>query len=88
MTTPGGELGRPGDNLYRLTFGEARRNKLLVELNDQLLLVVTAPDIVAASDDAVRLAFSQLTLDWQEYGSMRPHASTWTTGHLELVAHA
>jgi hypothetical protein len=86
MLTPDGELGgRPRENLYRLTFAEARPNKLLLELDDQLLLVVTTPEIVAATDEAVRLSFSQLTFDWQEYGNMRPHASTWTAGHLDLL---
>jgi len=51
-----------------------------------LLLVVTAPEVVAASSESVRLSFAQLTLDWQEYESMRPRAPTWTAGHLDLIA--
>lgn len=84
--TPDGEVGRPGDNLYRLTFREARPNKLLLELDDQLLLIVTSPVVDAASPEEVRLSFAQLTFDWQEYGNLRPHASTWTSGQLILSA--
>jgi hypothetical protein len=86
MSTPDGELGRPGENLYRLTFSEARPHKLLLELDDQLLLIVTDPEMVGASDEQVRLSFAQLTLDWQEYGSLRPHVSTWSSGNLTLSA--
>src|SRR4051794_13520109 len=86
VRTPDGELGRPGDNLYRLTFWEARPHKLLLELDEQLLLIVTEPALVAASTLEVRLSFAQLTFDWQEYGNLRPHASTWTSGQLILSA--
>jgi len=85
-STPDGDIGRPGDNLYRLTFSEARPRKLLLELADPLPPIVTEPEVEAASDEHVRLSFAQLTLDWQEYGSLRPHVSIWTSGKLILSA--
>jgi hypothetical protein len=48
--------------------------------------VLTRPILVAASRDQVRLTFDQLTLDWMEYGSFRPHAATWTEGMLDLLS--
>ena len=82
---PDGELGRPGDNLYRLTFIAARPRKLLVELDDQLLLIVTGPELEAGDSQRVRLRFAQLTFDWQEYGNLRPHVSTYTADHIDFV---
>jgi hypothetical protein len=81
---PDGGPGRPGDNLYELTFIAARQRKLLVELDDQLLLIVTEPKVEAASDRAVHLAYRQLTFDWQEFVNLRPHASTYVVGTLKF----
>lgn len=79
---PDGELGRPGDNLYRLTYAEVRPHKLLLELDEQLLLVLTDVDLDrdGSAGPEVVMRFRQATLDWQEYGSLTPHASTWQTG--------
>ena len=86
MVFPDGELGRPGDNLYRLTFAQVRPHKLLLELDEQLLLVLTEVAVDASPDYEVVLRFRQATLDWQEYGSLTPHASTWGTGTVTLSA--
>jgi hypothetical protein len=85
---PDGGLGRPGDNLYQLTFVLARRQKLLVELDNQLLLVITEPRVEAASNAEVQVSFRQLTFDWQEYGNLRPHASTYREGTLKFMGQA
>jgi hypothetical protein len=79
------DIGRPGDNLYRLTFVAERPHKLLIELDEQILLALTEPTLTAASDVQVRLDFQQMTLDWQGYGDLTPHASTWSAGHLILT---
>ena len=77
------DIGRPGDNLYRLTFVTQRPHKLLIELDEQVLLILTEPK-VAAPGMQVRLDFEQMTLDWQGYGDLTPHASIWSKGHLIL----
>jgi hypothetical protein len=81
---PDGGPGRPGDNLYQLTFVLARQHKLLVELDDQLLLVFTEPRVEASSDGEVQVSYTQLTFDWQEYGNLRPHVSTYGEGTLKF----
>ena len=85
FSLPDGELGRPGDNLCRLSFIEARPHKLLVELDEQLLLVLTEPAVVEVTDRHARVTFEQLTFDWQEYGNLRPHAKTYTAGEMTFV---
>jgi hypothetical protein len=79
------ELGRPGDNLYRLTFIAERPHKLLVEFDDQILVVLTEPQLVAQRDQEVLISFQQMTLDWQGYGDVTPHASTWTDGRFAVT---
>jgi hypothetical protein len=83
---PDGGPGRPGDNLYQLTFVAARQLKLLVELDNQLLLVFTEPRIEAANDSCVRIAYRQLTFDWQEYVNLRPRISTYGEGILDFTS--
>lgn len=82
-----GELGRPGDNLYQLSFIAARPHKLLIELDEQVLLVLTEPRLLDSFDAQVRIEFAQMVLDWQGYEDMTPHASTWLAGHLVLAKH-
>ena len=82
---PDGELGRLGGNLYRLTFAVARSRKLLLELDDQLLLVLTEPDVLAASRRQVRIRSDQMTFDWQEYSNFLPHATTYPAGQIDFL---
>jgi hypothetical protein len=79
------DIGRPGDNLYRLTFLTDRPHKLLIELDEQILLVLTEPKVTTVPGVQVRLDFKQMTLDWQGYGDLTPHASIWSAGHLMLA---
>jgi hypothetical protein len=67
-----------------MTFVEDRPRKLLVELDDQLLLVVTEPRLHKADEHGVTIHFEQLTFDWQEYANYRPHATTYPSGQLEF----
>lgn len=80
------ELGRPGENLYDLTFSAVRPERLLMELDEQLLLIVTRPRVRTASEIRVQVEFDQMTLDWQEYVGRQPHSQTWTSGVLEVWA--
>ena len=84
MTTPAGGPNGRGDNLYQLTYAVARPNKLVLELDEHVYLVITQPEITSSSTDLVSLGYGQLTLDWQEYGNMTPHVSFWTHGTLDL----
>jgi len=83
---PDGELGRPGDNLYRLTYLVHRPHKVLLELDEQLLLILTEPLVGEVTAARLALTCDQVTLDWQEYGNLQPRAQTWLRGGVELLS--
>ena len=80
-----GELGRPDDNLYRLTFIVARPHKLLIEFDEQVLAVLTESRLRRASDVEVIVSYEQLTIDRQGYGDMTPHCEYFAEG--EFIVH-
>ena len=87
LELPGGWFGRPYDNLHQLTWSGATKHKLLLELDGQLFLVVTDPGDVEVNDREVRIEnCAQVTLDWQEYGSLIPHVDSHGAGMVRLVA--
>jgi hypothetical protein len=79
-----GELGRPRDNLYRVTFVAARPHKLLIECDEQVLAVLTEPRLARASDAEVVIDYDQLTMDWQGYGDMTPHPDSFARGQFTI----
>jgi hypothetical protein len=79
-----GELGRPGDNLYQVTFVVARPHKLLIEFDEQVLAVLTEPSLSRASDAEVVIDYEQLTVDRQGYGDMVPHSDTYISGQFTI----
>lgn len=82
---PDGELGRPGENLYPMTFIQDRPRKLLVELGSEVLLVITEPALDKADEHGVTVRFEQLTFDWQEFANYRPHAKTYPSGQVDFL---
>jgi hypothetical protein len=83
---PDGERGGAGRNLYRITYAIARPRKLLVELEEIWLLVVTEPLVANTEPGTVRLSFVQATLDWQEFGNLRPRSDVWQSGVVAFLA--
>lgn len=75
-----GELGRPGDNLYQVTFVAARPHKLLIEFDEQVLAVLTEPRLAQESAVEVVIGYEQLTIDRQGYGDMTPHSDCFRRG--------
>jgi hypothetical protein len=75
------------DNMHQLTWAEVRGRNLLVELDEQLLLVFTRPRNAEASEFDFRLSgFEQLVLNWEEYGSRKPHAEVFLNGVVRFAA--
>lgn len=66
---PDGWFGRPYDNMHRLTWLAERDNKLIVELDGQLHLILSDPEVVASDRGAFELRCSQVVFDWRSYGS-------------------
>ncbi len=81
MELPTGWFGRPHDNMHRLTWSAVRDDKVLLELDGQLHLVLADVEIVADTAPLLALQCSQLVFDWRESGSSRRrHAEIRTAG--------
>lgn len=78
--------GRRGENLHELTLVSARRHRLLLELDGQLLLSFSgAPAVDVDGDEVVLSNFDQLVFDWQSYGQLVPGVRVFDQGTVRLV---
>jgi hypothetical protein len=88
--------GRPMEAHFRLTFVSARPKRLVLELDDHILLSISGPLAIQevslgetedAGTPALRLsAFSQAVLDYVEFGGDKPSFATYGSGTIHLVA--
>ena len=86
LILPDGWFGRPYDNLHRLSFIEVRPHKLLLELDNQLLLIFTdVSKVYIENSELILEDFAQCVFDWQEYGSLSPHVEVYKSGVVKLV---
>lgn len=86
LILPDGWFGRPHDNVHSLTYIEIRPHKLLLELDNQLLLIFTDVGSVYLEENELCFKdFSQLVFDWQEYGSMLSHATVYKNGIVKFI---
>lgn len=69
MELPDGWFGRPYDNMHRLTWAVQRDNKLFLELDHQLHLVLSDAELGEVNGEDLELRCSQVVFDWREYGS-------------------
>jgi hypothetical protein len=89
LELPRGFFGQPLGNLHELTWSAARDHKLLLELDRQLLLILTDPQGANASDvELVIDGSAQVSLDWQEYVNMTPHLDDLGSGSVRFVSPA
>ena len=86
LELPKGWFGRPMDNLHQLTWSAALQHKVLLELDHQVLLIMTEPQRADASDTELRIDGSaSVALDWQEYGNMVAHVDDQGRGTVRFV---
>jgi hypothetical protein len=86
LVLPDGWFGRPHDNQHALTYLVARPHKVLLELDDQLLLTFTDLAKVRVEEaELILTGFTQCVFDWQEYGTRVPHARVYQTGIVRFV---
>ena len=84
---PTGSFGGGARSLYRLTNLVATGDRLIIELEGQLLLIITEPgEPLADRDHLVFDRFGQLVFDWQEFGNKQPHVEVFHEGELRFVA--
>lgn len=78
--------GRPHEGQHTLTYLEVRPHKLLMELDEQLLLIFTEIATVRIENsDLVLTDFQQFVFDWQGYGDLLPHVAVYRQGTVKLV---
>jgi hypothetical protein len=83
LELPSGWFGRPHDNLHELTWSAATSGKLLLELDEQILLILTDAHDAEVGDNRLRITnCRQVTLDRQEYANMRPHVDDLGAGDV------
>jgi hypothetical protein len=86
LILPEGWFGRPYDNNHRLTLLEERKNKLIVEVDEQLYFLLTKPLECSIVDGNLVISnFQQLTFDRQSYGDMQPYCKVYASGELTFV---
>lgn len=68
MELPDGWFGRPYDNMHQLTWAAARPDKLILELDGQLYLVLSRCVIASHTADVLELHCDQAVFDWKTYG--------------------
>jgi hypothetical protein len=97
LLLPDGWFGdRPMENQHRLTFVAQRPRRLLIELDDRVLLSFTdhAQIALTTTDHAmargtstlVVSGYRQCVLDYVEYGNDAPHSRCFGEGSVCLVA--
>ena len=87
VVLPKGKQGRQDDDLYRISFHGIRlgsqAHQVMLVLDEQWILIMTEPVLVAASATRVQLSFQQATLELRETVG-RPNRDTWRSGLIEV----
>jgi hypothetical protein len=86
MILPTDWFGRPDDNFHQLTWIAARNRKVLIELDQQLLLTITQPKQAQVREAELLIeGAAQVVLDWEEYGSFTPHVENCGPGSVRFM---
>lgn len=84
VVLPEGLLGSPGD-LLRLSRAEVWGSRLLVELDERVLLSITRPsEYEELAGKFIIRGFAQLVVDRETIGTLRPRAQVFRDGALEF----
>lgn len=87
LILPDGWFGRPYDNFHQLTYIKSRPQKVLIELDEKLYLIITKPTSTEEKGNELILAgFIQCVFDWTEYGSNTSHSTTYKSGDVKFVS--
>ena len=82
---PGGWFGRPYDNAHQLTWSAARSSKAIIELDGQLLLILTDPGRPLHDAGNLIVPFTHLVFDGESYGDRIPHTEQFETASLSFM---
>lgn len=78
---PTGWFGRPYDNHHTITWFEDRKFKLLIEVDEQLLFIITKSnqfEILTNNNDLIIRNFYRITFDRLGYGDLTAHTDFFT----------
>jgi hypothetical protein len=85
LVLPTGWFGRPFDNAHELTWCEARKDRLLVELDGLLLLTATRQLGLEITGDELVVTAEQVVFDQIEYGTPKVHAEIFAPGSFRFI---
>jgi hypothetical protein len=87
LKLPSGWFGRPHDNFLHLSWVSAAANRLMLVLDDQLVLVVAHPTTLLARNNSLQIGgYRHAVWDWDEYGNGRSHIDCFDDqGTIEFV---
>ncbi|HWG72668.1 MAG TPA: hypothetical protein VG184_01300 [Acidimicrobiales bacterium] len=87
LELPTGWFGRPHGDLHQLTWSGSASRRIILELDEHLLLMATDPGPVSCDERSLTIpSFAQLVFAWEEFGNRRPHLQGFTTGALRFWA--
>lgn len=87
LKLPTGWFGRPYDNLHQLSSVHVVAERLIIELDGQMMLLLSHPTDAVVDGSTLRLSgFTHGSWDWDEYGTRVPHLETFQEGIVEFVA--
>lgn len=67
---PDGWFGRPYDNMHRLTGADFRDDKIFVELDGQLHLILADPLVTNNEPGEFELRCGHVVFDWCDFGAV------------------
>lgn len=90
LLLPNGWFGRPYDNCHEITWIEERKYRFLIEIDEQLLFIITKSnqfEIITNNNDLIIRNFYRLTFDRLGYGDLTAHTEIFDKGELTLIAY-
>ncbi len=90
LELPNGWFGRPYDNIHGITWTEDRKFKLLVEIDEQLLLIFTKTkqfEILEIENTLVFKGYLRCTFDRIAYGDLASKLDTFEAGQVTLFSY-
>jgi hypothetical protein len=69
LILPDGWLGRPQAERRELTLCLSRPNRLIIEIDNKMYLILSDAHVIAIDSDELKIGFTRLIFDWRCSGS-------------------
>jgi hypothetical protein len=90
LELPNGWFGRPYDNIHQITWIEDRKFKLLVEIDEQLLLIFTKTkqfEVSEIDNNLILKNYLRFTFDRLGYGDLTSKLEAFENGEVKLISY-